>query len=644
MRGTRARRGLRVLARAAMGVIAFATAPARGESTGSEATPALKLREVLVTAPHPDPMASPSAALSVIAPSEQRVSPSSVADAVRESLGVFESGQGGLFQTLSVRGVAGQRVGTTLAGMRVVTERRAGASLSFLDPTLIETAEVLRGPIAGQRVPGALGGVIDLAPRHFEDGFFEGGYDFQGNENHQSAGWGGDSWSAAIARRSSDNTQDADDVDLYDHYNQYSAVLSKTFTRGESQLELLAIPSIADDIGKSNSDFPGRTTDYPSERHLFAAVRGHGEWADAMLYVHPNDLKTRVRRPGDVREVDNEAVDYGGWLRLRQQLLEDVTAAGGVELFGRAGVDANEVRHVSGLLTEEFDTLDDGRQQEIGAYGSLMWEPDWLTLQGFVRYTHLWQLMHGSDVSSDGAWTGMAGALVPVGELVAPLAGLELLANAGTSVRFPTLTERFFSGTTGRGSVLGNENLQSERSFEVDAGLRWQGEKLALEAYWFRNRIDDYVEQADLGDGVTTFENRTSATIYGVEAGASYRVADWLRLIAQGQLMHGRDDDGEPIADVSPARMILVAEGRWSHGTLAVGVEQRFGKHDPGPSELTLDAATLVSARAGWDFDSGVSVWVHGTNMADDVHRTAADEKSATATGTSFGFGVRWLR
>ena len=70
----------------------------------------------------------------------------SIADLVAEAPGVSQNGQGGLFQTYSVRGVSRQRILTLVEGMRIVGERRAGVSASFLDPLLLGSVEVVRGP------------------------------------------------------------------------------------------------------------------------------------------------------------------------------------------------------------------------------------------------------------------------------------------------------------------------------------------------------------------------------------------------------------------------------------------------------------------------------------------------------------------
>ena len=56
----------------------------------------------------------------------------SVSDLVSDIPGVDLSGQGGLFQVFSIRGLSGARVQTQISGIPILSERRAGTSASFI--------------------------------------------------------------------------------------------------------------------------------------------------------------------------------------------------------------------------------------------------------------------------------------------------------------------------------------------------------------------------------------------------------------------------------------------------------------------------------------------------------------------------------
>ena len=84
-----------------------------------------------------------SVAISVLDPEKLAAPPNSLTEFVSATPSVSENGQGGLFQTYSVRGVSRLRVMTLVSGMRIVGERRAGVSASFIDPLLMDSVDVV---------------------------------------------------------------------------------------------------------------------------------------------------------------------------------------------------------------------------------------------------------------------------------------------------------------------------------------------------------------------------------------------------------------------------------------------------------------------------------------------------------------------
>ena len=102
------------------------------------------------------------ASSTVIDPAETDGATSTVAEVVATSPGVSLNGQGGHFQVFSIRGVSRHRVMNLVSGIRINSERRAGAPVSFIDPLLLGTVEVQRGPSTTFHGSGALGGVPSM--------------------------------------------------------------------------------------------------------------------------------------------------------------------------------------------------------------------------------------------------------------------------------------------------------------------------------------------------------------------------------------------------------------------------------------------------------------------------------------------------
>jgi iron complex outermembrane receptor protein len=372
----------------------------------------------------------------VLEPEETVGSPSTLANLVADLPGVSENGQGGLFQVISIRGVSRQRITHLISGMRMTSERRGGVSTSFIDPQLVESVEVLAGPATTFHGSGAVGGVVQVRPREFSSGFVAGGYESNGEESFLAGGVGGKAWSVGLVRREADDSEAADGTRLNSHFTQYSAVGSWSREARGRRYELLAIPTYGEDIGKANTDFPERTTNYPRERHqlLKFSVSADKGWR-FHTFVHAQDLETDVVEQDLSRNrVFNDSFDYGiRWERERE--LRPTTALRfGFDGFGRHDVDAEEI--VESLDPDDptppvtSQTLDGAEELEAGGFVALRWSGAKYTLEGGSRVTWLGQDNGGTDDRTDSSLSGYVGLSRPLGDR------LEARGSLSTGLRY----------------------------------------------------------------------------------------------------------------------------------------------------------------------------------------------------------------
>ncbi len=593
---------------------------------------------VVAAQPGSDVVAPVSSSATAVDPMDLAAPGGTLVDLAATASSVAESGQGGRFQAYSVRGVAGQRVFTTVAGMRIVTERRAGATASFIDPALIGSVEVVRGPGSTLYGSGALGGVVQAVPRRLDGVAAEIGYGSQGDERSAFAGWGNSRWTAAVAGRDAGNGEDGDGDLLFNHSTQWSGLLRKEWEQPSgTRFELLALPAAARDIAKPNTRYPDRITRYPEENHLllrFGARLARG-WRFA-AFVHPSDLETENLRATSRSLVTNEALDWGLDAQREFGLGGGWTALAGLDVFGRDDVTATEnLEDLVAGTAGRMRTLD-GNERQVALFGTLRRPVGRATLEAGARLTRIGQENRGTS-SDDTAEAGFVGMTVPLG------AGFELAANAGTGLRFPSLSERFFSGSTGRGSVVASADLEPERSLSGDLGLRYFGKRLFVEAFAFHNEIDDYIEQVVAGD-VETFVNLTAGTIAGFDLDGWYVIGERFRLTWSGSSIDGESDSGAPLADIPTARAavgVRYARGLWR----ADGrVEHRSDKTDPGPGEVETGAADLLSAALSRELPRGLELRVHARNLLDETYLPSADELAVPGPGRSVGISVAWAQ
>lgn len=596
--------------------------------------------QVVVTADREGRTLAPvAAATSERSPDEAVGPPMNVTDLVVALPGVAETGQGGLFQTYAVRGISGPRLTALYCGVPIVTERRAGVSLSFVDPTLLEAVEVVRGPASTLYV-GALGGVVQAIPLHVDGAFAELGYDSQGAERWASGGAGDEDWSVGLSARHQDDAETPEDAELYDGFTQFSGVLWKRWDLDDKTLEVSLLPSLADDIHKDNTDTPSRFTTYPRETHTIARVALSGDHWRADVYAHPSSLETEVvRANGDFNNVQNDAVDAGGSASYSWDLGRATHVTVGTEIFARTNVNADE-EGVSGGEPVELHTLDDAWQQEAALFATLRAPAGRASIQAGARIAGIQQANEGYASESAFAPSAFVGASIPFGT------GLEAVASVGTGFRFPSLSERFFSGTTGRGGVLGNPDLDEERSLSAEVGLRYFGSRLFVETRLFQNHIDDYIEQVDVSDDITTFVNLTAGDIRGAELDGFVAPAEGWQITFGATVLDGESDQDVPLLDIPANRARLGLRYFTERWHVGLEVEQRSKKDedDIGDGEKAIPGATLVALRGGVELPAGFAILATGSNLLDETYFRSADGKEPVAQGASYGLTLRFRR
>lgn len=580
----------------------------------------------------------PTALNTQISPVDKIIPPQNLTDLISASPSVSQNGQGGHFQNFSIRGVSKHRIKTLVNGIRIEGARRAGASVSFIEPLLMADATVWRNPASTLFGSGALGGAVEIEMKRFSSPSVLTGYNTEGNENYQVLGVGGESWSLGIARRDANNTNTNNGDELNTHFTQYSASFSATAKIHDLNLDFFILPSVANNIGKSNADFPTRETNYPSEKHLLAKVGIHSEsdWK-ADIYIHPNDLKTEVLKVNSsFKTISNEAVDFGGSWRIEKTISVFDTLFG-IDYAARRAVSIAETAlNLTAHNMTHSQPLQHGKENESSLFTTFSWILGAVEMEAGTRLSYFDQSANNIKSQSDTAWSGFIKALYPLEN------GLDLSANLATAYRYPTLNERFFTGTTGRGSVISNADLKKEQSINLDLGVGWVGDKLSLSSHIYYLHIRDYIERVEISDDVLTFVNLNNGTITGFELEGNYFINDQWRLNWAGHLIRGEDENGNPLSDIPSNRILFGLTHQIGSWQSLVNYEYRTHKNNPGPGEKQIATVNLLSAAIRYQAHPDWSFSLTANNVLNETYFTASDKKSVLAPARSFGITLSW--
>jgi len=235
----------------------------------------------------------------------------------------------------------------------------------------------------------------------------------------------------------------------------------------------------------------------------------------------------------------------------------------------------------------------------------------------------------GDRSRSDTAFSGFAG----LSATLAPELTATLQASRG--YRDPTLSDRYFRGVSGRGFVVGNPELDPERSLQFDGALRWRSGPRALALLGYHYRITDLVERFRAGNDFQ-FRNRGEAEVKGVELEFTTPLAPHFSLEANVTLARGEAlDDNLALDDIPGPNAHLAVRWAGSRATAFV-YGFAFAEDDrPGPVETRRPGYATFDAGFTWQFIPALEGRVYIRNLGDRVYAGSPDANASLAPGRS---------
>jgi len=618
----------------------------------------------------PSTWTSPAAAATLYGARErEQERPDRLADVLDEVPGTGRLEEG---QTVvpAVRGLSRGRTLLLIDDGRITAERRAGPSGGYIDPFMFESVEVTRGPGSVAYGSDAIGGVLHVRTPVPDP-------EKLGGRMEVAAGWGSPVLAGAGeinvpvgkgALLFSAHARDHDDYDAPsgEVFNSASedrgALLRGMFPARSARLTFGVQIDRGRDEGKPAIDSTVTKTFYPTEdsdRLSFgtdwSGVTGFGSlelraFAGRYRLVTDRDTFATPTTTRVLREADVEASDAA--LRLTAtRAVGKVPLRMGVDVHGRFNLEAIDRQtdfDAAGAPTTfaERVSIEDARALSYGLF--LEAESPQIAsrltfaagARGDAVTTDNTGGTYGARSTSEVAPSGYLAATVRIaGEWSATLQG-------AVGFRDPSLSDRYFVGASGRGTAIGNPDLDAETSEQYDLAVRGTAGPMRLAAYAYLYRIDDLVERyrddADPRCAAPAvapcffFRNRNQAEIRGIELEASFDLTKTLaaRLgaaVVRGEIVDDRSTPSDIPADRLTFSLVQTRPRWWWRATAAVVAS----KDDAGPTELPTPSYQTIDASVGVKVYKDLEVRLHGWNLTDEAYPATADAASAEAPGRS---------
>ncbi len=628
---------------------------------GSEPVP-LKLIPVgleavtVVLGAAPSTASSPAAAATVMTRDElDRARPSRLVDTLTAVPGAENSGSG---QTAvpAIRGLSRGRTLVLLDGARVTTERRAGASATFLDPFSLESTELVRGPGSVVYGSDALGGILHARTVRPVAGEFAGRWEL-------AAGSGVPYGSAAFGVNLPAGEQGSFLVQghqrAFDDYETPNGTEENSSARDRGFLIRGRMPWLSGDLNvgfqfdealdveRPASDTATSRTDYPverSERFTMDWTRtGLSGWfkeQSVQFFLGRYRLKTEREddEPGGVEISGSDvfATDYSVRVSgIRERELYRLQT--GLDLNGRTGLEADDT--VAGITSRSIDSA---RRTDAGLYveGERFLDGGRWTVSGGARFDQVRSGNSGGNFGDRTSSNGTASGFAAVG-LRPWESATRFTLQVARGFRDPSLSDRYYSGTTARGRITGNPELLPETSLQFDLSATTRVGRTTVAAYGYHYTVSDLIERYETAEDEFGFRNRDEVVILGLELEADTVLTEgWtLRTIAgwsEGELEDGARPNDIPAATIGATVQHSVGDRLWYR----VGGRYVLRDEEAGSTERIVPGYGLLDLVVGWEAKSGWSARLILKNLGDRDYLASADRRAPSAPGLSAAVAV----
>ena len=625
--------------------------------------------EVVVTALRYPELSVDVPAASTVVSSEtlsEKMAPN-LADALQDVPGIGALGSAGFSLVPSVRGLARRRVLYLIDGARLESDRRTGPNASFVSPEDIDRIEVLRSPSAVFYGSDAIGGVIHVMTRSPR---FDGGIHgrlmtaYATVNRERGVGLSLESSAAGMwAFSLSFQYADADEYRepggmkiLQSQYTQGSLLAKVSHRTGKREVDIGFLGARGTDIGKPNTTAATKPTWYPRENQNLLQLH----WKEKNVgggdllfhaFVNPNFLETLT----DTYEgfltkesfAKTDSTEFGAQMSYSKKIRNTLRLEGGVDYFGRGGADAtnlytsfDEFGGVTDVI-EEFPYVG-GSRNDLGFFLSADFTGvKRLDFLGGVRYDFLRMkaLPSGQEqaiLTQDDQATGFLAVSYKL------VKNVTVFVNLSRAYRLASINERFYTGISGRGFIVGQPNLRPESSVNLDGGLKLLGRRFFLGLYAFRYQIEDMIERYRLDPSTYTYGNIEKGRLQGLEFEAEAFLLPGWKVFGNVFTIRGRSlATDAPLNDIPPFHIFTgtrVWKGRFS---AEINATFQLAKRNPGPAEIAVAASEVVNLKANYLW-RGLSFSAVLGNVFNAAYIARPDSEAMVEPGRNLRLGVAY--
>ena len=215
--------------------------------------------------------------------------------------------------------------------------------------------------------------------------------------------------------------------------------------------------------------------------------------------------------------------------------------------------------------------------------------------------------------------------------------GFSATAQYAHGFRDPVLSDRYFSGLNGRGSITGNPNLELETSDQYDVALRYTNAGFRTAFYMYDYRIKNLIEvYSDRPRHFLLRNHLAGAKLQGLELEAQVALPAGFAVAVAGQIERGVTvDDDLPIDDIPPDSLTLQVRKAFGPAFAQARWVIYAGDHNPGLTEVARPGYGLLDLGAGYSLSEHFKFEAYVRNVLNKTYFNTPMDASALAPGIS---------
>lgn len=588
---------------------------------------------------------------------EYMASQTSLADILNQTSGLSLTGQGGLFQSYNIRGFSRARIKTEVNGIPIITDRRAGNSLSFLPASLIENIEIKKGPSSTLYGSGSMGGVISLSTLNFDDSSLNVLVKPQDDTLQTLLKVTNKQVTATLLHRKANNAHSPNINDdkntlLNTQHEQFHTNVAANFAWQDINILALTMLSQGKDIGKSSAEFPeNKMTLYPADKHWLSSIQLYKkeQWR-LSIYQHNQHWES------DITSFANQ-VEHS--LSRRNAVTYDAQTLGGIgtlllgntviggEWLNRNNINISEREfNQDNALSWEKNKID-GEENTLGIFANHSWKFNTITFKSGVRYD--WQKVVNHPLL-DNSLSKVEDDFVSfsISSQFPYSAKTNINIAVANAFRFPTISELFFSGETPRGNTQGNPLLSPEKSIGLQFDLNYQAfSNVRWLASGYYYQVDNYIERYRLATNneIRSYRNSEEVTIKGFELKVDWQTSDNTNMLISYQKQWAQNIEKNTVDDALPEE--LNWQTNWFPLTIKeLSVENhlsyQFKKSTFGSTEQALTDEWKWHVNVNYQLSKQHMINIAFKNITNNQYFTSADEYAPYHPERSIAVSWQW--